>query len=144
MSVTSSLDIVFHSSGTNLSEVYESLLRGGWSISDFGKISYMKTIADFEWEETALENAGDVQSVLRASLSKMQTTGLVLTWTQPLTGGQFLICPEDQSLSISWTINRRILEFNSRITDHSWYLQRVIAPLEKSGFQIEHITCNDC
>jgi len=103
----------------------------------------MDTGDEFDWSEKNIDDLNLVLNRLTGILAKEQPIGIVLTWQKELIGGMFVISPKERMLSVICSIYRKTLDSSPRWTDYSWYLERLIVPLEKSGYQIESITCQD-
>ena len=143
MSISASIDIVLQPKTKTLSDLFSVLLAAGWSESDHGQLTCMDTGDEFDWSEKNIDDLNLVLNRLTGILAKEQPIGIVLTWPKELIGGMFVISPKERMLSVICSIYRKTLDSSPRWTDYSWYLERLIVPLEKSGYQIESITCQD-
>jgi hypothetical protein len=122
--------------GEDFIAIIESLINYGWSLDDFGKISYMKE--EFDWYYADLGKEKEIYDLMRTIIEKKGNTAITLTWENTKIGGS-LIYYDSSAISLSLIVNPlRIKGLNT--IDFSWYLERLKPLLNfHKGFIIE---CN--
>jgi hypothetical protein len=145
MSHTAGINIILSSSTKSILELIEVFLNNGWSVKDHGHISYLPLGDEdaFNWQHIALAAWPKTVEILKKKEKNRELIGLVMTWKEANTGGEFLFFPDGQRLAVSWSVNRKALKHCADFTDHSWYLIRTLAPLLKEGIVIESVQCSD-
>ena len=120
------------------------LLASGWSYNDSGYISYLPLgdNDEMDWQRGALDDWPAIIDLIEGKVLCNELIGLSLIHGKT-SGGELLIPSNLQTITMSLTINRRILPGKFRMTDYSWYLERLLPPLEQTGYTIERVECSD-
>ena len=126
-------------------EVISALLENGWTYNDHGHISFLP-IGDngnFNWQWEELEKWAEVLEKLHQKQELQETVGLAITWLDTLIGGNLLFFRDCDYFSFSICINIQTLKNCSRFTDFSWYLAKIITPLEEKRLRIKFLKCEE-
>ncbi|NVJ51715.1 MAG: hypothetical protein HWE11_15095 [Gammaproteobacteria bacterium] len=136
MSVLAGIDIYFKSELEPIILI-ELLVKNGWTYDDNGQIVYLPINDNdmFEWQTKNLSDWNSVKEIIREKSTLKELIGLSLTWGSTQVGGEFLFDPKDNSLGIGLNCNRKT-KVGTNETDFDWYLEKLINPLEKEGFDI--------
>lgn len=116
-------------------EVLRQLHAAGWEFEDQGQVSCLPSgdDDDFEWGPLGTDFE-DVWELFNTKLMSGETLGVVITWQDSKTGGNVLVSMEG-TLTFSASINRKCVAQTS-ITDVSWYLERLLGPLESADVAV--------
>ena len=142
MSVSSSIEIRFQNklASTKLIQV---LLDYGWSLEDHSRITYLPEHDDeYEWQYLGMNDQPQLWKILEKKEELNEVIGIALTWKDTNIGFELLIWEERSSICLNLVINRKSINANSRVTDYSWYLDRLIPAF--SGLDantVEKICC---
>lgn len=102
------------------------LLEHGWELSPGGAwVLPLNARDSSEWQQMDLDRT-ELLALLGARLDRNVTFGVRLLWQASSTGGEFLGMKPDL-LCFSPSLERRTIA--NRITDASWYLERLAVPL---------------
>ncbi len=123
--------------------IIDALLIEGWSYDDNGHISYTVSEDLAQWEQKSLNDWPFVLVILDATFGELADFGLSLNIGNEASGGDFLFQPKANSLTINLTINRKEISSKFRISDYSWYLSRLLKPIESTGYNITSVKCSD-
>jgi len=125
--------------------IIEALLESGWSYNDYEKISYLPLGDDdlFDWQWENINNWYKVKEIITQKCDKKEMIGICLVWQTSLIGGQFLFETKESQFLINLTINRKRIKGLKWATDFTWYLEKLLPPLEKINLQILEIICNE-
>ena len=145
MSHAAGVNITPSSSTKSAVELIEAFLNNGWSVNDHGHISYLPSGDEdtFNWQHAAPESWPKIVETLKQKEKSHELIGLVMTWKDADVGGEFLFFPDGPKLSISWSVNRKTLKHCADVTDHSWYLAKILPPLLKACSVIASVQCYD-
>lgn len=127
----------------------DQLIDYGWSAGTGGQISYLP-LGDgerFAWRAVAASEWVSVRRELVQKEREGEGLGLALCWQAGDIGGTFHVEPPDvQGRSTLWTVwypsRIRLLDAGG-LTNHSWYVRRVVPPLLAGGAIVVSLTCND-
>ena len=112
--------------------IIEVLMNAGFTLNDYGKISYLPfgDIDNFDWRIQEEIDWSILKEIIAAKELAGEVVGLVMTWQKTLIGGTLLLYP-DQKISFGINVNRqeKLLPGKYRITDFEWYLSKIIPPL---------------
>lgn len=143
MSYISGLNISLVDKQMEPLSIIEELLKLGWTYNDNNQVTYLP-IGDagmYNWQSVPLNEWKRIKEIIAKKIKLNETVGLVLTWENTQIGGDFHFMPLKDSLSITWSVNRKKLK--GGYTDHSWYIPKVLNPIRSRGFNIEVFECND-
>lgn len=127
----------------NPSVVLNALLEAGWSYDDHGHITF-STSADLSKTQWApLRDWPSILQQLNAAYLNGLTPYVSLLVEGEARGGNLLFFPDSNSICLSPEINRKEIISVFRATDYSWYLSRLLKPLENLGYDIINIECTD-
>ena len=134
MSISASINITV---GSELStkKIIKIFTSHGWSLIEDGKTTYLPLNDDmFDWksEEISLDL---LWNIINQKEKSGELIGIIMWWKKTKIGITILI-HSDFSLNISFDVNRKKIN-PSDITDVSWYLERIIFPLQNNGCIIE-------
>jgi hypothetical protein len=146
MSRTASLELRgYLRSGIRVRDLLSAMISAGWSYDDHGHISYLPLgdgdVSNWTWRSLA-DWAAVVEEIER-KLASSETAGVVLLAAEGRSGGELLMTPSLEVITLILSANRKTLPGASQATDYSWYIARMVPPLEKLGFEIERMTCTD-
>jgi hypothetical protein len=147
MSYTSGLILELETTRAPLT-VLELLLDGGWSATTGGHVTYLPLGDDgaFGWQSAPAEVWARVRHELAQKQGANQGLGLALFWQNGPFGGTFHLDPphaDSLTLWIVWYPERMRLLDAGGLTDHSWYLRRVVPPLVAAGIVVRSLSCSD-
>ena len=143
MSYLSGVTVHLTGEATSPLHILQKLLDHGWTYNDQGSITYLP-LGDremYDWQQSPLDEWNTVNAVLESKINANERIGIILTWEDTLIGGDFHIAPSSQEVSVTWSVNRKVIE--GGFTDHSWYLSKLLLPLSHSGMTISHSECLD-
>ena len=147
MSHSAGVDVSLYSPNNKLSGtcVIDLLLKKGWTIDDHGFIFYLPLHDDemFDWQREPVQKWPEIRTTLSQKERAEETIGLALTWQDSQIGGTFLVAASGTHFSADWQINRQQVKCTPTLTDHSWYLTRVLRPLLENGIQVKSVQCYD-
>ena len=132
MPVSTSIDVSFAVSGSRdafLVELFESLLDECWSIPTPCTHLPLGDIDSFDWTDGSLTRS-EVLDLIAAKHRVGEKPGIVLAESESGRGAMFLYLGEG-NLSINPAYDRLTLEASSRTTDFSWYLERLLPPMNR-------------
>jgi hypothetical protein len=124
---------------TGFSAVLDALLGGGWKLRDIKGVSFLEEddLDGSSWRVFDLSvTRREVLEIVRRRDDHDLPGGVVLLFGDEEIGGNFLWTGQ-RTLIVSPTVNRKLLP--SGWSDVNWYLDRLVAPLEFSGFRLESI-----
>lgn len=133
MGLEASIDISYYEE-IELNIFIESLLEYGWSVNDYGKITYLVN-DDYDWESTDLSNKQLVLNLVINRFRKNKITGIALTNIN-LVGGIFLFGLEKNNVTILPNINR-VKIIGTEFTDYTFYIQKLF-PILKNCSMIKY------
>lgn len=93
---------------------------------------------NFDWQKAGLNDWKKIHELLEVKEKSKELLGVALTWQGSLIGGEFLLNPNDSSVIISLSINRK--KNSGGTTDFEFYFDRINKELEKLGCKINNIT----
>ena len=140
MSIAASIDIRLHKKRSGFIsriELIKRLLDFGWVFDVDGTISYLP-IGDhdgFDWQFQKI-GSKELFKILTQKEKNNERIGVSITWEETSVGGILLL--QDDEISFSIDINRKRIN-DSSITDVSWYLPKLILPLNFEAIQVESI-----
>lgn len=147
MSRLASIGIYGHlTSRIGVRDFLSGMIEAGWSYDDHGHISHLPA-GDNEvsnWTFRPLADWIAVVEEIEQKVVRKETAGIVLLTGEERSGGEVLIAPSLEEITLIISANRRTLSGAFRATDYSWYIERMVPPLEKSGFRIERMECSEC
>ncbi len=146
MSLSASIDFQFNKTPTfNPVSIIDSLLEFGWSYDD-GHISYLP-LGDndsFDWQSEEIIHWPKIEKIITQKCANKEIVGIYLVWPSSLIGAQFLFKTKESQLLVQLTARKKI-KGQERATDFTWYLEKLLPPLEKLKeklkIQILEITC---
>jgi len=140
MSVCSGLYIRL--AGDNLSalSVFQALRQAGWSMLLNGQITLLPLgdRDDFAWKCLPGDRLAQAEQEIAAKCQLDELVGVVMTWQETSCGGEFLLYPHGD-ITFSLSIDRRVLQ-GTRVTDVSWYLERLLKAFESPRFTIASLS----
>jgi hypothetical protein len=118
------------------SAMVATLIESGWNFNHFGNIMFLPVgdKDDFDWQYLSYsdEHIEEVLKVVRAKEAADELIGLVLMWQDSEVGTDLLL--SQNRMQASCMVNRKILPPPlSRVTDVSWYLERVLGGFGKQA-----------
>jgi hypothetical protein len=117
--------------GVSRVDVVRALLAGGWRAGDEdGGFIYLPLgdKDDFDWESAPLAELDRVLAEMQKKERAGEVLGLGVSWADTGIGGS-LVCWTDDTISLSTNADRRTIG-DTRITDVSWYVPKLVAPVE--------------
>lgn len=116
------------------------LIQLGWIFSDNGLKTFLP-LGDndnFDWQS---ENVYSdyLFDIFRQKFIQNELIGVVMTWSETMIGGEFLVCSEGR-LNISLSLNR--LTTIAGITDVNWYIDKIIPVFNDLHYEVELISFN--
>jgi hypothetical protein len=145
MGTSSSILIKVDSREKNFTSLIKHFISFGWTFNDNNQITYLPEgdIDDFDWQIMSLEESEKLYSILNAKEMAGELLGVVLTWKDSQIGGNFLLDTLAGDVNVGLSINRKGLAGREEYTDFSWYLEKLIEPIENNNFIIEAVACKD-
>ena len=112
------------------------LIYEGWSFDDEGKIRYLplNDKNNFEWQSLSTSEWTKVLEIMKEKEKKGELIGITLIYKKAKRGGIFHI--EDHKVIFSPTINRKVINQNSNLTDFNWYLKKLVSAFKKNQVEI--------
>lgn len=144
MSRTASIDIHGFVRSTP-GKVVAALLEAGWTQDDQGRITALP-LGDEDvsnWQSNPLDDWSEILTRLDKKAQAGEVAGIVLLSVEGGTGGIFLLEPNLRTISFIPSVNRRVMADGFKTTDYSWYLARILPPLERLGYQVDRVACED-
>lgn len=123
-------------------EIIKSLMTYGWTLNDYGKVSYLPLgdNDDFNWQSENI-SIDTLFDIVRNKELLGEMVGVMLTWEDSLIGGSFLF-DNDKSFTFNICINRKIIigydDYN--MTNVSWYIERLIPAINSDRIKVEAFT----
>lgn len=144
MSHSSSIDISSNEKqAITPSTILNALLAAGWSYNDHGHISFASSEDLSDWQWAPLSDWPCILQRLDTAYANGIIVSVSLLIEAEASGGNFLFFPESSSISLSPSINRKEISSVFRLTDYSWYLGKLVKPIEATGYKIDRIECAD-
>ena len=145
MGFSSSIDFRFASNTKDPLAVIQHLLNNGWTFNDSNSIWFLPLNDNnrFDWQKEPLHTWQEVVKIIEKKTNVNEIIGLVLTWQETQIGGDFLFFPDYKSLSINLNVNRQRLSSDLIVTDHNFYLQKLVPLLQSAGLTLEAIEFSD-
>ena len=140
MSVSASLDIRF-AKEMSAANVVKKLLNSGWRLQDEEGNSMYLPLADrgrYDWQIAAI-SPEELLKMIRKQEKNDDTVGLSMSWQDSQIGGEFLFL-KPQELFVVLSMNRQVIT-GTRLTDMSWYVERIVLPLEQAGVRMAGFSC---
>ena len=111
-------------------QVFSCLLEAGWRFDDNGKVVCLPLgdADQYEWDNLDTDRHRDIWDLFLRKIQLGETLGVVITWSDTMIGGEFLI-EKSGLLKFSASINRRRL-VDTGASDVSWYLEKLLLPLD--------------
>lgn len=139
MSVSVSIDLVVASRIGEVDpvDVVRSLVENGWSFAQDGVACFLRSgdIDDFDWEFSTVDKS-QLFYILAEKVRSDHFLGLVLLWHD--SGGSFLVRKTGE---ITFLVNvNRINLGNLGILDVGWYLDKLLMPLGRAGFEVSFVS----
>lgn len=122
--------------------VLDALLSSGWKSDDDGRLRYLPLgDEDYNWTVTSASDLPRVFAEIRTKARNGETIGVVLTFGDTATGGEWLLLPNGD-VAFTPSVNRRTTQGR---TDVGWYLERVWpALLGEGAFDVESWRWEEC
>ena len=145
MGLSSNISIKANFNERNFMQIIQALVSSGWTFNDYGKFTLLPIgdKDDFDWTSIDKIEQQELFHVFEEKLKVKEIIGIVITWKDTNCGGSLLFDIENENLSINLNINRKLLHNNSRHTDFTWYLEKLVNLIENEVVDIESITCID-
>lgn len=142
MSISSSIDIKFTEKVDPIILI-ESFLNNGWSLDDFGHISYLPVNdgGRYDWEWLDTSESTKFMSIIRTKNENGEVIGVAFTWEKSEVGFEMLLWESRKCLSLMLSINRKQISESSSITDFSWYFEKLSLVLKSIGATVDSLTC---
>jgi hypothetical protein len=146
MGMSASIDFQFDQTAKfNPLTLIDSLLAFGWSYGD-QYISYLPLSDEedsFDWQWEEISHWPKIREIITQQIVNKEKIGINLNWLTTLTGGSFLFETKDNHLLICLGARQRI-KGSERATDFTWYLEKLLPPLEQEHIpQILEIHCDE-
>lgn len=142
MGIEGSIQITIEKAPFTLKGI-EILISDGWTLEIEGR-SWLLPLGDqdeYNWQ-TVKPISEKVFSIMRQKYELGEMIGIGLRVESTHHGLNLLIFPDRFELLADLSIHRRTLP-NISHTDFSWYLQRLLPSLTKSGLYIGKVECID-
>lgn len=128
------IDIEFGLTHHSVPDIIRSFLSFGWSLDDYGQITFLPIGDQMQFNWTALpfeEMKSSIFDVLQQKEKADEIVGIVLLWQDSQVGGELVFRQVNgfRKLSFSASINRQELSDFLRLTDVNWYVGRLLPPL---------------
>ena len=155
MSRTSSIDINLLSKEHSRLDILSVLLQNGWSATATGQISYtpLGDNDDFDQQTCKAEQWEQVYKEIELKELKNEKIGLALFWKDSGIGGTFHLNPIVASsetplynrlhLWIMPYTERPRLENCEWLTDHSWFITRIMPGIFDANLFVESVESAD-
>lgn len=127
------------------SVIISALLTEGWSYDDQGHISFTVSEDLAHWQRIPLSEWTTVSSLLDNTYLRGASVGisLLVLVRDEASGGDFLFDPTNNLITINLTIKRKEISCAFRVSDYSWYLSRLLEPIESTGYSVSLVECRD-
>lgn len=142
--------MTLYSPRQNRLELLALLLAHGWTPGYAGKQIMYFPLGDkgaFNWKFAAAPEWPQVQETLQQLNTKGERIGLDLSWQSSERGGLFHFDaktePHTTELWTAWFDDRPLLSDCGWLTDHNWYIQRIVPPLLTAGVFIQSVQTSD-
>ncbi len=123
-------------------EIIKSLMTYGWTLNDYGKVSYLPLgdNDDFNWQSENI-SIDTLFDIVRNKELLGEMVGVMLTWEDSLIGGSFLF-DNDKSVMFNICINRKkIIGYDDyNMTNVNWYIERLIPAINSDRTKVEAFT----
>jgi hypothetical protein len=134
-------------SSYRLSELREHEQRAAANVLGVKRVIFLRNNdGAFGWQSAPAEAWARVRHELAQKQGANQGLGLALFWQNGPFGGTFHLDPphaDSLTLWIVWYPERMRLLDAGGLTDHSWYLRRVVPPLVAAGIVVRSLSCSD-
>ncbi len=137
MSLSATIDIHF-ALPVQAVQVVQLFDQHGWTWRDTaGQVFYLPLhdVDEYSWQLQPFTDE-DLFSLIGLKQQAGEVVGLSMYWQDSGVGADFVFFAPDQ-LSLHLMINRQQLP-NSRMTDFSWYLPRILPVLDAAGYQYNY------
>ncbi|MCP5096930.1 MAG: hypothetical protein GY943_15380 [Chloroflexi bacterium] len=155
MSRTSSININLLSKEHSRLDILSILLQNGWSATASGQITYtpLGDNDDYNWQSCKAEQWLQILEEIKQKELQNERIGLALYWKDSGIGGTFHLNSIEPSLE-SPQYNRIklwILPYSERprlencgwLTDHSWFITRIMPSIFDANLFVETVECTD-
>ena len=115
------------------------MFQAGWDVNDHGKIRYLP-LGDngmFNWQTLPKSNWPDVYDIILSKEENNELLGINLIYKEFNRGGIFHI--SNESIHFFPTINRKIIFDNYKVTDFSWYINKLFLCIDPQKLRISKI-----
>lgn len=126
------------------------LINHGWSATHTGHIGYrpLGDVDDFDWHWFPAQDWPSVLKILEQKQVVGEVLALDLTWGLTGMGGFFWVqadefYPNGVQINTLWRPDRPLLDHNGWITDHGWFLQRILPALRTANIFVASVECRD-
>ena len=140
MSIVSSIDVTLFDAPAP-SQTLDILHDAGWQFWE-GRVSYQHFIEYIEadWSYAEPGEWENTQRLLDAKCSEGQKIAIQQQWRDEDEEVIFTFYSRDVVHVLLSGFSHRIC---GRFSDFSWYLDRILCPLDKAQYTILEVTCND-
>lgn len=146
MSISASIDVKLFEKNISLQEIIESLVSAGWNVTknDYTSFLPLEDNDMFEWQSKKNMSPDELRRLLKDKQIAREIIGLFIIWQKTDIGGSLLFWPEHNytSFSMNLSSDRQYIKLNNfcKITDFSWYLEKLLPPLDER-FGITSFSC---
>lgn len=142
---------------TRPTQVIDALIEYGWIPNRYGQLAYMvvpEAQPEWDishWDSDELGKWEQVRKILQQQETQPNHIGIYLCWkTLQDNEGIPLIFPNTfvyeksvRKVHIGLDDDKQKITETRDNTDFSWYLTRILPPLNKKGLQVLEVTCTD-
>jgi hypothetical protein len=121
---------VHRPSGVSRVDLVRAVLAGGWRAGYQDALMWLPLgdKDDFDWQIGSIADLDRVLTEMKKKERAGEVLGLDVTWGDTGIGGS-LLCWKDDTISLSTNADRQTIG-DTRITDVSWYLPKLVEPIE--------------
>ncbi len=131
MTTSSTINVGLSTPNFSLPAVLSALVTAGWKTRVEGKITYLVNANDeFSWSRS-INDLDTIIALLSHEYSSGNIVGITLHWKDTQTQVDVLFHP-NQNISFVLVGVRIKLKESDTFTNVSWYLERLLTPLEQA------------
>lgn len=117
--------------------IIQCYLESGLTINNDGIISYVDVgdIDTFDWKSMDINEVEKLYSVIKKKIQNRENPGVFLLIPPERVGFSLTYVINENTLSFLLTYNNKRLSFTEYWTDVSWYLGKILKPLDNYGIR---------